>query len=82
MTDFADRLRQLPEDTVAALSFFSRLPVDRPPGAFDLRESAGAWPLAGLLLAVGPALSIVLNSWLGIPPLVTAFLAIAVGDCG
>jgi adenosylcobinamide-GDP ribazoletransferase len=78
VTDFADRLRQLPEDTVAAVSFFSRLPVDRPLRAFDLRESAGAWPLAGLLLAVGPALSVVLNSWLGIAPLVSALLAIAV----
>ena len=78
MTDFADRLRQLPDDLVAALSFFSRLPVKAPPRPLDLRECAGAWPLAGLLLAVGPAASIVLNSWLGIPPLVSAFLAIAV----
>ena len=79
MTDFAERLRQLPHDVVAALSFFSRLPVQAPPWPFDLRESAGAWPLAGLLLAVGPAASVVVSSWLGIAPLVSAFLAIAVG---
>ena len=78
MTDFADRLRQLPHDLVVGLSFFSRLPVKGPTGALDLRESAGAWPLAGLLLAVGPAASVVLNSWLGMAPLVSAFLAIAV----
>ena len=78
MTDFADRLRKLPDDMVAALSFFSRLPVQAPPRPFDLRESAGAWPLAGLLLAVGPALAVVVNSWLGLPHLVSAFLAVAV----
>lgn len=79
MTDFADRLRQLPDDLVAALSFFSHLPVRASPRPFDLRESAGAWPLAGLLLAVGPAASVVVNSWLGIALLVSAFLALAVG---
>jgi adenosylcobinamide-GDP ribazoletransferase len=78
VTDFADRLRQLPHDLVVGLSFFSRLPVKGPTGALDLRESAGAWPLVGLLLAVGPAVSVVLNSWLGVAPLVSAFLAIAV----
>jgi adenosylcobinamide-GDP ribazoletransferase len=77
VTDFADRLRQLPDDLVAALSFFSRLPVGPPLRPFDLRESAGAWPLAGLLLAVAPAASVVLNSWLAIPPLVSALLALA-----
>jgi adenosylcobinamide-GDP ribazoletransferase len=46
-------------------------------GAFDLREQAGGWPLAGLLLAVTPAAVVVINDWLGIPALVTAFLALA-----
>jgi adenosylcobinamide-GDP ribazoletransferase len=78
VTDFADRLRQLPDDLVAALSFFSRLPLKAPPRVFDLRKSAGAWPLAGLLLAVGPAASVVINAWLGITPLVSAFLALAI----
>ena len=78
MTDFVDRLRRLPDDLVAALSFFSRLPVRAPRRAFDLRESAGAWPLAGLILAVGPATSLVISSWVGLPSLVSAFLVIAV----
>jgi len=79
MSDFSDRVRRLPEDTLAALSFFSRVPVHNPPGIFDLSRSAGGWPLAGLLIAVAPATIVVLNGWLGIPGLVTAFLAIAAG---
>ena len=79
MSDFTDRLRRLPEDTIAALSFFSRLPVRTPPDIFDLTRIAGGWPLAGLLIAVGPAIIVVVNHWLGIPVLVTAFLAIAAG---
>lgn len=77
MSDFTDRIRQLPDDMVSALSFFSRLPVANPPGSLNLRESAGAWPLAGLLLAVCPAVVVVVNSWLGITLLVSAFLAVA-----
>jgi adenosylcobinamide-GDP ribazoletransferase len=79
MPDFTDRLRRLPEDALAALAFFSRVPVRTQPGAFDLRQSAGGWPLAGLLLAVGPAFIVVIGAWLGLPALVTAFLAIAAG---
>ena len=79
MAEFTDRLRRLPGDTVASLSFFSRLPVKAPLGRFDLSRSAGGWPLAGIVLAVAPALDVVINSWLGIPPLVSAFLAIAIG---
>ena len=48
MTDLGDRLRRLPADTLTALAFFSRLPVAAPAGSFDLHQSAGAWPLAGL----------------------------------
>jgi len=79
MSDFVDRLRRLPGDTLATLSFFSRVPALTPPGPFDLRRSAGGWPLAGLLIAVAPAVIVLANSWLGIPALVTAFLAIAAG---
>ena len=79
MSDFTGRLRRLPDDTVAALSFFSRLPVRTPTDIFDLSRIAGAWPLAGLLIAVGPAAIVVINGWLGIPVTVTAFLAIAAG---
>lgn len=79
MADFTDRIRNLADDTLAALSFFSRLPVKAPAGRFDLSRSAGSWPLVGLIIAIAPALDVLLNAWLGITPLVSAFLAIAVG---
>ena len=79
MSDFPERLWRLPEDTVAALSFFSRLPVSGKADDFDLSRVAGAWPAAGLLLSLGPAAIVVLSYWLGVPPLVTAFLAVAMG---
>ena len=79
LSDFPERLWRLPEDTVAALSFFSRLPVSGKADDFDLSRVAGAWPAAGLLLSLGPAAIVVLNYWLGVPPLVTAFLAVAMG---
>lgn len=79
MSDFAERLSQLPDDTLAALSFFSRVPVSARPGKFGLHTSSGAWPIAGLLLALAPAASVIINHWLGIPWLVSAFLALAAG---
>jgi adenosylcobinamide-GDP ribazoletransferase len=79
MAEFTDRLRRLPNDTAASLSFFSRLPVEAPAGPFNLSRSAGGWPLAGIILAVVPALDVVINAWLGIPPLVSAFLVVAIG---
>ncbi len=79
MSEFVERLRRLPEDVVSALSFFSRLPVDAPARPFDLSRVAGAWPAAGLLLAVAPATVVVVNDLLGIPAAVTAFLALAAG---
>src|SRR6185503_6225064 len=69
----------LPDDTRAALSFFSRVPVGTGSRVFDLRRSSGAWPLAGLLLALAPSVIVIVNHWLGIPWLVSAFLAIAAG---
>jgi cobalamin synthase len=78
MAEFTERLRQLPNDTVVSLSFFSCIPVSAP-APFDLSRSAGGWPLAGIIVAVGPALAVVVGSWLGMPALVSAFLAIALG---
>lgn len=77
MDDLGCRLRRLPADTAAALSFFSRLPVAAPAGAFDLRRSAGAWPAAGLLLALPPAFLLWLCLAIGLPPAVAALLALA-----
>jgi len=77
MPDFAERVRRLPADIVAALSFFSRIPVRTPPEIFDLREVSGAWPAAGLLIAVAPAAVVVVGSWFHIPIAVVAFLALA-----
>ena len=55
MSGLGGRVAHLPADTMATLSFFSRLPVAAPPGAFGLHQSAGAWPLAGILIAIVPA---------------------------
>jgi adenosylcobinamide-GDP ribazoletransferase len=77
MSDFAGRIGRLPQDTVASLSFFSRLPVRPPAGSFDLHRSAAAWPLAGVLLAIGPALLFVLMRAAEFPTLVAALLALA-----
>jgi adenosylcobinamide-GDP ribazoletransferase len=76
MSDFPARLSRLPADTVASLSFFSRLPVTPPPGSFDLHRSAAAWPLAGLLLAVAPSLLFWLLCAAEFPAVVAALLAL------
>jgi adenosylcobinamide-GDP ribazoletransferase len=77
MNDPGHRLRRLPEDTLTALAFFSRLRVAPPSGPFDLRRSAAAWPIAGFLLALGPALLLWLLRAAETPPLVAALVAIA-----
>jgi adenosylcobinamide-GDP ribazoletransferase len=71
------RLRRLPADTITALAFFSRLPVPPPAGAFDLRESAAAWPLAGFLIALLPAALFWLLESAQFPSLASALLALA-----
>ena len=76
MSDFAARLSRLPADTFASLSFFSRVPVQPPAGSFDLHRSAAAWPLAGLLLALPPALLFWLFCVADFPPVVAALLAL------
>jgi adenosylcobinamide-GDP ribazoletransferase len=77
MPDLTDRLRSLPADTLTALAFFSRVPVRPTPLAFDLRRSAGAWPVAGALLALGPAVVFLLARWLEIPSGIAGLLALA-----
>lgn len=77
MDELAARFRNLPGDTRAALSFFSRLPVRSAPDAFDLTKSAGAWPLAGLFIAIGPAILFVFARAADFPPTVAAILALA-----
>ena len=55
MHELLGRLARLPSDTLTSLSFFSRLPVRGPGASFNLRQSAGAWPFAGLVIALIPA---------------------------
>jgi adenosylcobinamide-GDP ribazoletransferase len=77
MSEIGERALQLPADTVTALAFFSRLPVRAPASAFDLRRSAGAWPLAGLLLVLPAALLLVLLRAAEFPPVVAVLFALA-----
>ncbi len=77
MTDLIARLRHLPVDTLTALSFFSRLPVEASAEASDLRRISGAWPLSGLILALGPALLFWLCGAADLPNLIAALVALA-----
>jgi adenosylcobinamide-GDP ribazoletransferase len=77
MDDFAARLRRLPDDTLTALGFFSRVPVPQTASAFDLKTSAAGWPLAGLVLALAPALVFLVARAAGFPALIAATLALA-----
>ncbi len=77
MPDVAARLRSLPADTLSALAFFSRIPVRPAPTSFDLRRTAGAWPVAGLLVALAPALLFLLARFFWIAPTVAAIIALA-----
>jgi adenosylcobinamide-GDP ribazoletransferase len=77
MTGLGARLSRLPADTMATLSFFSRLPVDAPPGSFGLHQSAGAWPLSGLVVAIIPALLFWLAVAAHLPSMLAALLALA-----
>lgn len=76
MSGAGARLRRMPADTLATLAFFSRLPVAAQSG-FDLRRSAGAWPIAGLLLALPPVALLLLLGAAGFPPIVAALFALA-----
>jgi adenosylcobinamide-GDP ribazoletransferase len=77
MTDLGNRLRRLPADTLTALAFFSRLRVAPPAGSFDLHRSAGAWPIAGLILAIVPAAILWLMRAAEFPGMVAALFALA-----
>jgi adenosylcobinamide-GDP ribazoletransferase len=77
MQDIAARLRSLPADTLTALAFFSRVPVRPAPTAFDLRRIAGAWPVAGAVLALTPAALFLICAGLRLPPIVSALAALA-----
>lgn len=77
MPELSDRIRALPTDTLTALSFFSRLPIRPRPGTFDLGRSAGAWPLAGLLIAILPALVFAIACALWMPPGLGALFVVA-----
>jgi adenosylcobinamide-GDP ribazoletransferase len=77
MQQIGARLETLPADTLAALAFFSRVPVRPQPEAFDLRRVAGAWPAAGFLLSLAPALLFLIASALHVAPLVAGGIALA-----
>ena len=69
MRPIADDLKRLPGDMQACLAFFSRLPVAPPAGPFSLGRAVGAWPVAGLVVAIGPAALLALLSAAGAPGL-------------
>lgn len=78
MSEIAARLRRLPTDTLACLAFFTRLPVRLDPGErFDLKVSAAAWPIVGALAALGAAVVLAVTDAAGMPPMVSATLAVA-----
>ena len=77
MPDLAARIRRIPADSATALAFFSRFPVRSEASSFDLHQSAGAWPIAGLVIAIGPMLVFVLACAADIPSIVAAILALA-----
>lgn len=76
---------RLVADTAACLRFFSRLPVPRcgplddPAAAPDFRTIARALPLAGAVLALGPALLWLILQATALPPFVSAGLVVAAG---
>jgi adenosylcobinamide-GDP ribazoletransferase len=77
MAQLARRLQRLPSDTRDSLAFFSRLPMPGGSVAANLHASAGAWPLAGLLVALVPAAILCVLRGAGIPGLVAAAVALA-----
>jgi adenosylcobinamide-GDP ribazoletransferase len=77
MADVTDRLSRLSQDLPAMVAFFSRLPVAPRASPPDFRVSAWAWPLAGLLILLGPAALLAMLRAAGVPPLAAAALALA-----
>ena len=78
MDEFAARLRRLPDDMLVALAFFSRMPVPQSRTAsFDMTKAAAGWPLAGLLLALPPAIVFLIARAADFPAIIAAALALA-----
>jgi adenosylcobinamide-GDP ribazoletransferase len=77
MNELAASLRRLPADTLRALAFFTRLPVPSPAGPFELSRAAGAWPLAGLIVALPAAGLFLVARAIHCPPLTAALVALA-----
>jgi adenosylcobinamide-GDP ribazoletransferase len=75
--DLRGRLARLPGDIVDCLGFFSRIPIRPAEHSTEFRLAAAAWPLAGLAIAIAPAGVLLLASLAGLPPVITACLAVA-----
>ncbi|MHA1189909.1 MAG: adenosylcobinamide-GDP ribazoletransferase [Alphaproteobacteria bacterium] len=69
-------LVHLGRDVRTCLGFFSRIPAGSDASHRDLEAAAGAWPLTGIMIALGPAILLALALGAGIPPLVAACLAL------
>lgn len=68
----------LAEDLVMALRFFSRLPTgDAPHEVPVLDRIARALPLASVIIGAIPVAVLMGGTWLGLPPMVAATLAVA-----
>jgi adenosylcobinamide-GDP ribazoletransferase len=70
--------RQLADDLVMGVRFFSRLPIgNRPHERPDLARIAMALPFASLVIGSGPALLLLCGGLLNLPPLFVAGAAVA-----
>lgn len=73
-----ERERQLTDDLVMGLRFFSRLPAgDRPFEKPDLDRIAVGLAFTSLIIGFGPALLMMLAAWLGMPSYFAATLGVA-----
>lgn len=77
MREFQERLMRLPGDTRQSLTFFSRLPVGSRDKLTDFRIGAAAWPLAGGIIVLIPAILLWLAVGAGLPSLIAAAIALA-----
>jgi len=69
---------RLRDDLIMGLRFFSRLPTgDRPHERPDLSRMALALPFTSLVIGMPPAFMLLGASWIGVPSLVAATLAVA-----
>jgi adenosylcobinamide-GDP ribazoletransferase len=76
MKELGERVRRLPRDTHECLAFFSRLPVGSSYDLTDFRISAAAWPLAGGVIVLVPAIVLWGAISIGLPSLIGAALAL------